>query len=272
MFFVVIWIRMRYDRRIMEGVLNIYKPQGMTPLQVIDAVRHRHPEYRDAKMTYAGRLDPMAEGVLIVLVGDAVHEKEAHLALDKTYEADIMLGIGTDTHDLLGMPMAHTIKGVRIERLETEVRNMEGIFEYPFPAYSSKPVNGKPLFRWAREGGLGEIEIPKRTMVIYGVEMIDRYDSTVGLLQGNIAMVIAKVRGDFRQREIIDRWKTVLVGMDNNAALPVVRIRIRCASGTYIRTLAHELGKRLGADAVLVRLIRTRVGDFDIDDAEKITA
>ena len=256
----------------MEAVLNIYKPQGMTPLQAIDAVRERYAEYRNEKMTYAGRLDPMAEGVLIVLVGGAVHDKETYLGMDKTYEADIVIGIGTDTHDLLGMPAICDANDVLIGQLESEINNMEGMFKYPFPKYSSKPVQGKPLFQWAREDRLHEIEIPERTMRVNGVELLDRYTLSCGDIKHKAEAAIARVRGDFRQKEILEQWQGVFVGMDNNAAFLAVRLRIHCASGTYVRTLAHELGKRLGADAMLLRLVRTRVGDFKIEDSSVLSS
>lgn len=258
---------MRYDERDMERVLSIYKPQGMTPLQVIDRVREVYPEYRDEKMTYAGRLDPMAEGVLLVLAGDAVHEKESYVKLDKVYEADMAVGLGTDTHDLLGMPMLCSAGIASPERIEEEAKKMQGSFVYPFPAYASKPVNGKPLFQWAREGRLDDITIPARTMRIYGVELLGQRMISGEDVRLMARMSIAKVRGDFRQSEIIQQWEVVCGDQKKSLAFPAVRLRIHCASGTYVRTLAHELGKRLGADATLLRLIRTRVGDRTMEEA-----
>lgn len=268
--FIAIGKGMQYDMRIMKQVLNIYKPQGMTPLQALEAVRDQYPKYHNEKMSYAGRLDPMAEGVLVVLAGDAVHDKERYLKLSKTYEADIVFGIGTDTHDLLGIAAAYEIKNIQIELFEAEIRNMQGIFKYPFPIYASKPVNGKPLFQWAREGKLDEIEIPKRTMCVYGVELLDRYECMIEEIKNNAIVAIATVRGDFRQKEIANRWQSVFTDINKKTALSAVRIRIHCASGTYIRTLAHELGKRLGADAIVTRLIRTRVGEFKIEDSMRL--
>lgn len=258
---------MRYDGRSMDRVLNIYKPQGMTPLQVIEWVRKVYPEYRDEKMTYAGRLDPMAEGVLLVLVGDAAHQKESYVKLDKVYEADMAVGLGTDTHDLLGIPTLHSAAAANPARIEEEVKKMRGSFTYPFPAYASKPVNGKPLFQWAREGRLDDITIPTRTMQVHGVELFGERTISGEDVQLMARMSIAKVHGDFRQSEILRQWEVVCGDGKKSLALPVVRLRIHCASGTYIRTLAHELGKRLGADAILLRLIRTRVGGHTMEEA-----
>ena len=261
---------MRYDKPIMEAVLNIYKLQGMTPLQAIDRVRKAYPEYRNEKMTYAGRLDPMAEGVLIILVGDAVHKKEEYVQLDKVYEANIVFGFGTDTHDLLGLPTVYDARAIGIERIKKELVGLKGICEYPFPAYSSKPINGKPLFQWAREGRLHEIEIPKRSMCVHDVKLLELCAISADMVRKTVTMMVKNVRGDFRQTEILHQWGVVLSGLMNKTAFPVVRLRVHCASGTYIRTLSHELGKRLSTDAVLMRLVRIRVGEFGVKDSIRL--
>lgn len=254
----------------MEKVINIYKPQGMTPLQAIDAVRRQYPECQDEKMTYAGRLDPMAEGVLIVLVGDAVYRKEEYLKFDKVYEADIVFGLGTDTHDLLGIATMYDKVSIEDVKMKEEVKKMKGDFEYPFPIYSSKPVNGKPLFQWAREGRLEEIEIPSRLMKVYEVELLNQYSISAGEIKGSIERCIMNVRGDFRQEEILNRWGMILEGMGKEVTFSSIRIRIHCASGTYVRILTYELGKRLGTDAVLTKLVRTKVGSFESSTSTRI--
>ena len=251
--------------RYMDAVMNIYKPQGMTPLQAINAVREMRPEYRNEKMTYAGRLDPMAEGVLVILVGDAVHEKETYGKLDKTYEADVLFGIGTDTYDLLGMPIITRGSILSGERMEKELRGMRGAHEYPFPAYSSKPVDGKPLFQWAREGKLHEIKVPKRLMRVYEIELRDRYVMTADAVRAMVMERIARVTGDFRQRDIGNAWNVM-----GDGSFQVARITLRCASGTYVRTIAHEWGKRLQTDAVLLRLVRKSVGSHGIEESIRV--
>lgn len=254
----------------MERILNVYKPRGMTPLQLLDRLRKKYPEYKSEKMTYAGRLDPMAEGVLVVLVGDAVHDKERYLVLDKIYEADIAFGFGTDTHDVLGLPTMQGIGEISDKSIVEEIRNMEGEWEYPFPIYSSKPVEGKPLFQWARENRIDEIDIPKRKMRIYKVTLLGRRAVSARAMKKDIEKLIANVRGDFRQREIIGRWKAVFGEIEGLRKFPIIRMRIDCASGTYIRTITHELGRRLGTDAVLMKLVRTKVGPFDQENSSRL--
>lgn len=267
-FFVVINNRMRYDGRIMQAIINLYKPQGMTPLQALHALREMKSEYRGEKMTYAGRLDPMAEGVLIVLVGDAVHKKEYYCGLEKTYVVDVLFGLGTDTHDLLGMPIRCPALAISDECLQREMNGLGGVHKYPFPVYSSKPVRGKPLFQWAREGRLNEVDIPKRIMDVRDMRLLERYTVTANKLEEMIQEQIGRVSGDFRQHEVLDRWCVLL--NEKRDVFQGVRVTVRCASGTYIRTIAHELGKRLGTGAVVTRLVRTQVGEYGIEESMEI--
>ena len=93
----------------MEKRVIIYKKVGETPLEALENFRTKrldegHVEYRNIPMTYAGRLDPMAEGDLLILIGEECKKKDAYLGLDKEYEVEVLFGIETDTHDVLGIP------------------------------------------------------------------------------------------------------------------------------------------------------------------------
>jgi len=148
----------------MQKILELYKKEGETPLEAIEEFRKKNLEYSDVKMTYAGRLDPMAEGVLLVLVGDECKNKENYLGLDKEYEFEILHGIQTDTYDILGLPAksgTSDVPQIEIETSNTSIDAIEkskGKFTQKYPPYSSMTVQGKQLFQWAREGRLDEIE------------------------------------------------------------------------------------------------------------------
>jgi tRNA pseudouridine55 synthase len=100
----------------MNSLLILNKYVGETPLACMERFRAEHPEYEGVKMTYAGRLDPIASGVLLVLTGGRVHEKESYLGLPKTYECTALLGVATDTYDVLGMIDAKTLSTI-VERV-----------------------------------------------------------------------------------------------------------------------------------------------------------
>ena len=87
----------------MKNVIYLWKPVGVTPLQFLNIFKEKHSEYKNETLSYAGRLDPVAEGILIVLVGDENKKREKYLGLDKQYVSEIVFGISTDTFDQLGL-------------------------------------------------------------------------------------------------------------------------------------------------------------------------
>src|ERR1700722_19791374 len=124
-------------------MIALYKQKGETPLQTLERLRFEQPQYADAKLSYAGRLDPMAEGVMLVLVAEENKSREKHLRLDKTYVTEILFGVSTDTGDVLGIPRSNT-SGRRYKghfgesEIKTVLEKSVGKFSQKYPAYSSK--------------------------------------------------------------------------------------------------------------------------------------
>ncbi len=251
-----------------DNIFNIYKPVGISPLDAIKLLKEKYPELKGKKMTYAGRLDPMAEGVLLILAGKAVYGKEKYLKLDKEYEGEILFGFNTDTYDVLGLP-----KSVRQPALTSRtvldgiIKKFEGEIFLPLPPYSSYKIKGKPLFRWAREGKLGEIEIPIRQTKINSAKLLGITEISGKNLMKIIKQKISLIKGDFRQKEILNQWQKIL--NKNKLKYQIAKIKIACSSGTYIRSIAHRLGKELKTGATILSLTRAKVGDFDIKDSQK---
>ncbi len=243
----------------MEKVLNLYKNKGETPLACIVRFKKAFPHYLSVPMTYAGRLDPLAEGVLVVLAGDEVANKDAYLNLPKEYEATILMGVTTDTYDILGIPSEIRLLSKNHESLRTQIKKLEGTFASNYPPYSSKPVHGKPLFMWAREGRLHEIEIPTTTFSVTGVQVSKIIEVSGEKLLAQIKESLCLVMGDFRQEEILEAWKTKIIDSEKYTC---VHVHFSVESGTYIRTLAHMSG------GTLLALVRTKVGEYKIEDAK----
>jgi len=250
----------------MEKVLRLYKKEGETPLECMNRFRLDNPEYRETPMTYAGRLDPLACGELLVLSGDMVHKKEEYCACDKEYYIEALLGYETDTYDLLGIPQTPTLTlpfeegGNFSHFLEKALSSLISKKEQPYPPYSSRTVEGKPLWQWAREGKLDEIEIPTREIEIYDIFDIQKKEISEQEILDRVETIADLVQGDFRQDEIKEKWREITgswVGAVKTDML--VSFRVKCSSGTYIRTLVHELGKKLGTGACIFRLQRTKV-------------
>jgi tRNA pseudouridine(55) synthase len=242
----------------MEKVLKLYKNLGETPLECLERFRSENPEYADVSMTYAGRLDPMAEGLLIALVGEECKKKDEYLGLDKEYIFEVLFGIQTDTYDILGIPtLLFPRYSGKITRFDPGKFIGKRIQEYP--PYSSKTIAGKPLFQIAREGYLG-VEPQKREIEIYDLEILEEKGLDARTVLASVLERIGLVKGDFRQKETESGWQNLLgeIAKQDLARFQIVKFKISCSSGTYIRSVANEMG------GIAWSIKRTKVGDFAI--------
>jgi tRNA pseudouridine55 synthase len=245
----------------MEEIVKLYKNLGETPLECIQRFRDENPDYREVKMTYLGRLDPMAEGLLLVLAGNT-KAKNQYLELDKTYEFEVMWGFETDTYDLLGKVLSRNTQPVKLEnKIEGLLNEIAKKKVQEYPAYSSRTVEGKPLFQWARENKIEEIEIPTRGIKIFSIEHTDTRIVPGKELLNDIFRKIDLVKGDFRQEDIKHNWSLNLFPGDMVLLSSFIA---NVSSGTYIRGLAHDMGKMLGCGGLAFSIKRTRVGDISV--------
>ncbi|HVF91865.1 MAG TPA: tRNA pseudouridine(55) synthase TruB [Blastocatellia bacterium] len=215
----------------MDGAFIIDKPEGITSHDVVHKVRRAA---RMKRVGHSGTLDPFATGVLLVCVGRATRLSRFLVGLDKTYEARVRLGYATDTQDLTGeriTPLA-TSNGLGWEEVRRALAEFSGPQMQTPPMFSAKKVAGERLYKAAREGR--EVEREPAAITVYSIEALE----PEGLLP------------DYNEDGTRD-----------------FKIRVRCSSGTYIRTLAHDIGARLGVGAHLAALRRTAVGRFDLSSA-----
>ncbi len=236
-------------------MLEVYKKRGETPLEALDRTRIEFPDLAEETLSYAGRLDPMAEGILPVLVGPEENaNRKEFLGRDKQYVAHFMLGYGTDTGDVLGLLTGKDLRIIDDQVIEEAIKSLSEITEQTYPWYSSKTVDGIPLFEYARSGNF-DIERPKRSVHIKSVDGIDiTTESDAGLIK-DIVTDIGQVRGDFRQAEIISLWNQAVEGK----LVQMVSCVLEVSSGTYIRALTESVSRKIGIPVVLYRLIRTKV-------------
>jgi len=248
----------------LEKYIKVHKNIGETPLEALERVRVVHNILNSVPMTYAGRLDPMAEGLLLVLVGEECKNKEEYLGMDKEYEVEVLFGFSTDTGDLLGKVKSQKLK-VKSEsqksKIEEILQSLVGKFEQEYPKFSSKTVEGKPLFAYAKSGELPD-ELPSKQVEIYDIKFLEERKISNDELLNYIEENIGKVKGDFRQEEILSGWREVL--NNKNEQNEIIKIKVNCSSGTYMRLLAEKIGEKLGSSALAFSIRRTRVGEFEL--------
>src|SRR5947209_3722230 len=206
-----------------DGALVIDKPKGKTSHDVVDAVRHL-AGFR--QVGHLGTLDPLATGVLVLLLGRATRLVRFYSGRRKRYTAGFHFGFATDTYDsdgeALGPDVAPSLEADLLEKLAFE---RIGRFEQMPPAFSAKKIHGRPAYELARK---------KQAVELKAVE--------------------------------VELFEYRLTGIEG----PLARFVIECSSGTYIRSLAHEMGEKLGCGAHLAEISRLAVGEFSLDQAIKL--
>ncbi|HZQ92853.1 MAG TPA: tRNA pseudouridine(55) synthase TruB [Terriglobales bacterium] len=207
----------------MNGFLVIDKPAGMTSHDVVSRVRKLLGE---RSVGHLGTLDPMATGVLPLVVGRMTRLAQFYTAAEKAYEGEIRLGFATDTYDAAGDAVGET-RAVSVSRdeVETAAGKFRGTIEQMPPPFSAKKIAGVPAYKLARKKKdveLKPVQVQVSELAVLGVE------------------------GDR------------------------VRFRAAVSSGTYLRSIAHELGQELGCGGHLASLRRTRVAEFTLADARTL--
>lgn len=243
-----------------------------TPLEAIHKWKKQNPEYSGVPASYAGRLDPMASGKLLVLLGDECKRQNSYTDLDKEYEVEVLLDIGSDTGDVLGMPEYNDkITHLAKKALSKVIGKEHGTHLRKYPAFSSKTVNGKPLFLHKLEGNISSIDIPEHNETIYRIKNLGLAKISNSELRTRILSLLdlvsrtdepsKKLGEDFRVDDIRRKWESVFAGVKNRN-FAVIRIRVTCGSGTYMRSLAERIGESLHTKALALSIKRTRIGKY----------
>nr|WP_321256444.1 tRNA pseudouridine(55) synthase TruB [uncultured Pseudodesulfovibrio sp.] len=202
-----------------DGLLILNKPSGPTSAGCLNDIKHQLKQY---KIGHGGTLDPMAQGVLLVLLGHGTKLAPYLSGGTKTYSGTFRLGITTDTLDIQGEVTKETPVDVTVDDVKREILYWKELTEQEVPAYSAAKHKGKPLYALAREGKETPVKI--KPIVISHVEALD-------------------------------------------VQMPEASFRVSCSAGTYIRSLVHSLGTRMGCGATLTSLVRESSEPFRLDQA-----
>lgn len=210
-----------------NGILIVNKPSGITSRDVINIVGKT---LNTKKVGHTGTLDPMATGVLVLCLGNALKVCELITANDKEYIAKVILGIETETLDTTS-PIINTKKtNITKEEIEKVLNSFKGSYLQEVPKYSAVKINGKKLYEYAREGK--EIELPKKMVTIYDIQLVSDityYNDTTTFY-----------------------------------------IKTTVSKGTYIRSLIRDIGYKLNTYGCMDSLERTRQGIFNIDNSNTL--
>ncbi len=256
----------------MQNYVVIEKKVGETPLQCIHAYKEKHPELASVSITYAGRLDPLASGKLLLLIGETCKQKEHYLKLDKQYEFEVLFGVSSDTADVLGRLSFESPLLIDRRIIRDTLDAMCGTLTLPYPHFSSKTVQGKPLHTWALEGRIDEVTVPTRTCTVYTLTCIDTYTRTRKEIYGQALEKIDSITtvtdskkslgNDFRRSDIRTDWKMFLAEGTEHDLFQLARIRCIASSGTYMRTLASVLAARCGTQGLAFSIHRSKIGRY----------
>lgn len=214
---------------ILDGILLVDKPLGWTSFDVVAKTRSllKQAGLSRPKVGHIGTLDPLATGLLVLLVGNYTKKADQLTKLDKTYRASLALGNTSTTGDNEGQKTFVSSKKPTIQEVLVVLGNFKGDLQQTPPAFSALKVGGQRAYKLARKGQ--EVKLEPRPIKIYELKL-DSY------------------------------------------AYPKLYLTTSVSSGTYIRSLAKDIGLSLGTGAYLADLRRTRVGQFNIDDARPISS
>lgn len=204
----------------LEGVVNVLKPPGLTSSDVVSDIRHI---FGIKRVGHTGTLDPGAAGVLPICIGRATRLFDYLVDKEKEYIGEIAFGIATDTQDSYGVVIEKADAEVTEDMLRNVMPCFTGVQEQTAPIYSALSIGGKKMYKLAREG----VEVERKVREI------------------NVPVL-----------EILSKTAP-------NRYL----VRIVCSKGTYVRTLCHDIGERMGVPAHMSFLLRTRSGAFELENA-----
>jgi tRNA pseudouridine55 synthase len=203
-----------------NGLLLVNKPSGITSFGLLKQIKKK---LSVKKIGHCGTLDPLAQGLMLVLVGKATKKQDFFMKKDKIYKATIKLGIKTDTADMAGKIIATAgYEHITVDDVKKICEDFIGEIEQVPPMYSALKVKGKKLYDLARQGIT--VERKKRKIKIYYIDIL-------------------------------------------NFKAGIIEARIKCSSGTYIRTLAEDIGSALKTEAVLSGLVREQIDNWKLSDA-----
>jgi tRNA pseudouridine(55) synthase len=240
----------------MEGIVLFNKPKNYTSYQIVEFFKKKTKK----KVGHGGTLDPLAEGLLILGIGDYTKELNKFLKESiKTYIAEIILGARSTTYDKEGRiyPNDDRINYPDIDRIKEVVNSFIGEIEQIPPPFSAVKIKGKPAYLLARKGK--KVELKPRKVKIYEIKILSITQTHVDLTQTYADLMQTNTNLETNHHEPFTNNKNPRKSVLDPYKSVVLKIEVTCSSGTYIRSLANDIGEKLGCGGYLNDLKRTKI-------------
>lgn len=250
--------------------ITTQKALGETPLVATERMRRERHIPRTTPLAYAGRLDPMATGTLLILVGDECKKQTQYHILDKVYTVELLIGVHSDSGDVLGIASACAPQILTLQNAQKVCDTLIGNITLPYPHFSAKTVQGKPLHTWTLEHRLHEIDLPIKESTLYTLTATSLKLITKNDLLKRVSEKIASIPevhdprkqlgADFRRTDVQKTWN--IIAQSNVETYQILSFTCTASSGTYMRSLAEKIAQELGTCGLALSIHRTTIGKY----------
>jgi tRNA pseudouridine(55) synthase len=239
-------------------IIPVYKPVGAST----HLLAKKAGDIHQTKATHTGTLDPMASGVVVVLTAEDRFRKSELAGGEKTYEFEILWGVATDSHDLLGLTTETSQVQVELKKLEEILPNFTGNITQQMPKFSAQRINGESYFDQAKKKT--SFEPRSESIQIHSLKLKNSDTVSRPQLQKYIEERINLVTGDFRQKEILENWGQIIPQLPEK--LIITKLMATTSKRAYVRALVRDISKKINIPATTYSITRTQNGKYTIKD------
>jgi len=247
-------------------ILPLWQPVGFSTHIISAKVSEKY----NVVTSHTGTLDPMAEGVIIILLDEERYKKYEYSEWNKEYVFEIVFGVTTDTYDGLGLVTSFHDVDVSKSEVEKVLESFKGKYVQDVPPYSSVRIKGKPLHWFARNKKLSGVEIPRKAGEIHEIELLDVRTKDFGDVVDTLSKRIKLVTGDLRQDQIRTRWHKLQASLEEPVTVKIAKVRVVISKGMYIRSLSQDIAHKLNTTGFVYSLVRTRNGRYTKETTKKL--
>ena len=245
-----------------EDILAVWQPVGVSTNRLSQITG----EYYGVLSSHTGTLDPMAEGVVIILLRDTRLKNYEFAHWHKTYEFEIIFGMSTDSYDALGFITKKNNRSPSKKEIEKILTGFVGAYSQNVPMFSAVKLKGKKLFQRAHAGEVLE-STPVKKGEIFNLRLKRYSEVSLNECIKNILKRLSSVKGDCRQESIISQWKKYL---HTDRKVVKAKFEVEMSKGLYVRSLSQDVCNKLGCVGFTYSIVRTRNGSYGKKEALKL--